>query len=285
MVNFSMSRKLSKNIFKVGLVQMTSGDNIADNIKQADTLIREAAARGAAFILTPEMTTLFDIGAKQMLNHIKSEDDDPSLSHFKALAAELDIWLLIGSMAVCRGQKAANRSFLISPAGSKVVSYDKIHMFDVDLSGEEKYRESNTYEAGDQAVIADVPWGKVGLSICYDVRFPHLYRMLAQAGAEILTVPAAFTYMTGKDHWHTLLKARAIENTAFVFAPAQVGNHSNGRKTFGHSLIIDPWGHILGDGGTKIGVIVAEIDMTAVKRARKQIASLRHDKNILLSSS
>ena len=279
-----MSKKSPKNSFKVGLVQMTSSDIIADNMAAADRLIREAAAKGADFVLTPEMTTLFDFSTKQMMEKIQSEEKDVSLLHFAALAKELGIWLLIGSMAVKKNQKAANRSFLFSPSGKKVVSYDKIHMFDVDLPGEEKYRESNSYEAGDRAVIADLPWGKVGLSICYDVRFPALYRLLAKAGAVMLTVPAAFTYIPGKDHWHTLLKARAIENASYVFAPAQVGNHSNGRKTFGHSLIIDPWGHILGDGGAEIGVMVVEIDLELVKKARARIASLSHDKNIQLSS-
>jgi len=246
-------------LFKVGLVQMTSSDVIADNIRSAEALIRQAAAQGAEFILTPEMTVFFGSDSQQVMANIFTEQEDVSWRYFASLAKELNIWLLIGSMAVIKGDKAANRSFLFSPKGEKVVSYDKIHMFDVDLPGEKAYRESNAYQAGEQAVVADLPWGKVGLSICYDLRFPYLYRMLAQAGALMLTVPAAFTYVTGKAHWHTLLQARAIENGAFVFAPGQVGDHANGRKTYGHSLIIDPWGQVLGDGGDEVGVTIAEI--------------------------
>ena len=275
---------ISNKIFKVGLVQMTSNEDIDENIRDAEVLIREAAQKGADFIMTPEMTTLLDFGTKQVMEKIRPEEDDTSWRHFAGLAKELGIWLLIGSIAIKNGEKAANRSFLFSPAGKKVVSYDKIHMFDVDLPGEETYRESNAYEAGDRAVVATLPWGKVGLSICYDLRFPYLYRALAHAGATMLTVPAAFTYTTGKAHWHTLLKARAIENGAFVFAPAQVGDHRNGRKTYGHSLVIDPWGNVLADGGDEIGVTIAEINMQEVASARNRIASLTHDKNIAIQT-
>lgn len=275
---------ISNKKFIVGLVQMTSSDVIDENIRDAEVLIREAAQKGAQFVVTPEMTTLFDFGTKQVMEKIRSEEDDTSWRYFAALAKELKIWLLIGSIAVKSGEKAANRSFLFSPDGKKVVSYDKIHMFDVDLPGEETYRESNAYEAGDTAVVATLPWGKVGLSICYDLRFPYLYRALAHAGATMLTVPAAFTYTTGKAHWHTLLKARAIENGAFIFAAAQVGDHRNGRKTFGHSLVIDPWGNILADGGEETGVTIAEVDLSEVLSARNQIASLTHDKNIAIQT-
>mgnify|MGYP003630343114 CR=1 FL=1 len=242
----------SNDKFKVGLVQMTSSHVIEDNIRVADELIRLAAAQGAEFILTPEMTTLLDFETKQAMQKILSEEED--------------------------------RSFLFSPDGAKVATYDKIHMFDVDLPGEDAYRESNAYEAGTGAVIADLPWGKVGLSICYDLRFPYLYRALSHAGAVMLTVPAAFTEQTGKAHWHTLLQARAIENGAFVFAAAQGGEHTNGRRTYGHSLVVDPWGTILGDGGDEIGVTVVNIDMGLVARARNRIASLTHDKNIAIQA-
>ena len=258
----------SNDKFKVGLVQMTSSHVIEDNIRVADELIRLAAAQGAEFILTPEMTTLLDFETKQAMQKILSEEEDTSWRHFSALAAELGIWLLIGSMAVKKGEKAANRSFLFSPDGAKVATYDKIHMFDVDLPGEDAYRESNAYEAGTGAVIADLPWGKVGLSICYDLRFPYLYRALSHAGAVMLTVPAAFTE----------------ENGAFVFAAAQGGEHTNGRRTYGHSLVVDPWGTILGDGGDEIGVTVVNIDMGLVARARNRIASLTHDKNIAIQA-
>lgn len=273
-----------KNIFKVGLVQMTSNDVIDDNIRIADTLIRQAAAQGADFVLTPEMTTLLDFGTREVMEKIATEQNDMSWRHFAALAKELKIWLLIGSIAIKAGDKAANRSFLFSPEGKKVVSYDKVHMFDVDLPGEPKYRESNAYRAGDEAVLADLPWGKVGLSICYDLRFPYLYRSLSQEGAQMLTVPAAFTQTTGEAHWHILLRARAIENGAFVFAPAQVGKHTNGRETYGHSLIIDPWGEIIADGGDGIGVTIAEIDIRKVTDARNRIASLTHDKNVAIQA-
>lgn len=274
----------TENIFKVGLVQMTSNDVIDDNVNSVDALIREAAARGAEFVLTPEMTTLLDFGTRQVMEKITIEEKDKSWRHFAALAKELKIWLLIGSIAVKMGDKAANRSFLFSPEGKKVVSYDKVHMFDVDLPGEQKFRESNAYQAGEEAVIAQMPWGKVGLSICYDLRFPYLYRSLCQAGAQMLTVPAAFTKTTGKAHWHILLRARAIENGAFVFAPAQVGKHTNGRETYGHSLIIDPWGEIIADAGDGEGIIVADIDLKKVAEARNRIASLTHDKNVAIQA-
>ena len=270
--------------FKVGLVQMTSNDVVADNIAVAERLIREAAANGANFVLTPEMTTLLDFGTKQVFKKIAIEEEDRSWRHFAALANELDILLLIGSIAIKNGTKAANRSFLFSPDGEKCATYDKIHMFDVDIPGDKAYRETNAYQAGKEAVLADLPWGKVGLSICYDLRFPYLYRMLSQAGASMLTVPSAFTYVTGKAHWHTLLRARAIENGAYIFAPAQVGDHKNGRKTFGHSLVIDPWGEVVCDGGEEIGVSIAEIDLDKVQEARKRIASLTHDKKVVIKS-
>jgi predicted amidohydrolase len=277
-----MIESLSK--FKVGLVQMTSGTSVSDNVRDAEALIREAAAAGAVFILTPEMTTLLEFNSGKAKHKIQTEDEDTSWPYFAALAAELDIWLMIGSIAIRIGEKAANRCYLFSPEGKKVVSYDKIHMFDVDIPGDKKYQESNSYRAGNTAVVVPTPYGKIGLSICYDVRFPYLYRALAHAGAEILTVPAAFTYVTGKAHWHTLLRARAIENGAYVFAPAQVGDHADGRKTFGHSLVVDPWGNIVADGKNKPGVIMADIDMSLVAKARNQIASLTHDKNIAIQS-
>lgn len=278
-----MSATNIHNKFTVGLVQMTSSDVIAENIVEAERLIRMAVKQGADFVLTPEMTTLLNFDSKKLMGKLSTEDKDTSWRHFAALAKELNIWLLIGSIAIKNGDKAANRSFLFSPKGEKVVSYDKIHMFDVDLPNGEKYRESNLYKAGNDTVIAALPWGKVGLSICYDLRFPYLYRSLAKAGATMLAVPAAFTKVTGEAHWHTLLRARAIENGAYVFAPAQVGEHAGGRKTYGHSLIIDPWGHILGDGGTDTGVTLAEIDMEKVYQSRNLIGSLTHDKNIAIS--
>jgi len=262
----------------VSLVQMTSSDVIADNIAVAEKFIRQAATDGADVVMTPEMTTILDYSRKTLLPKIFGPEDNPHIQHFSGLAKELDIWLLIGSMPILDGEKIANRSHFFDPEGQLVSQYDKIHMFDVDLPNGEQYRESRSYSAGDQAVITKTPWGKVGLSICYDVRFPYLYRDLAKAGVSMLTVPAAFTKVTGEAHWHTLLKARAIENGCFVFAPAQVGRHANGRDTFGHALIIDPWGNILGDAGAEPGIVTAKIDLDLVKQAREKIPSLGHDR-------
>ena len=273
----------SKDKFKVGLIQMTSSHVMDNNICVADELIRQAASQGAEFILTPEMTTLLDFESKQVLKKITIERDT-SWRHFSSLAKELGVWLLIGSIAIKVGKKATNKSFLFSPEGKKIATYDKIHMFDVNLPGEDAYKESSVYVAGTEAVVASLPWGKVGLSICYDLRFPYLYRALSHAGAVMLTVPAAFTEQTGTAHGHALLRARAIENGAFVFAPAQCGKHTNGRRTYGHSLIVDPWGKIIGDGGNEIGVTVTEVNMEQVVRARNSIGSLTHDKNIVIQT-
>jgi len=265
--------------FRAACVQLRSSDDPMENIAVASALIREAKAKGAAFVATPENTTLMapDGGAK--LKRSFSEERDPALPAFRALAEELGIWLLIGSLAIKTSEsKTANRSFLISPKGQIAARYDKIFLFDVDLPSGEQYRESNTVAGGDTAVIADLPWGRVGLSICYDLRFPQLYRALAKAGAFLLTVPSAFTETTGKAHWHTLLKARAIENGAFVIAPAQGGHHANGRRTYGHSLIVGPWGEVLAEADTEPGVIVAEIDPAASIAARARIPNLHHDR-------
>ncbi|HEV2650867.1 MAG TPA: carbon-nitrogen hydrolase family protein [Rhizomicrobium sp.] len=265
--------------FKAACVQLRSSDDVAENIRTTSDLIREAKGKGAQFIATPENTTLMapDGGAKLAQSY--DEAHDPALPAFSALAEELGIWLLVGSLAIKVSEtKTANRSFLINPKGRITARYSKIHLFDVDLPSGEKYRESNTVAGGNEAVLAETPWGKVGLTICYDVRFPQLYRALAQKGAFLLTVPSAFTETTGKAHWHTLLRARAIENGAFVVAPAQGGTHANGRQTYGHSLIIGPWGEILGEAGTDPGVIVAEIDPAAVTAARGRVPNLQHDR-------
>jgi predicted amidohydrolase len=265
--------------FRAACVQLRSTDDVAENIRAASALIREAKAKGAEFIATPENTTLMapDGGAK--LERSFPEQADPALPAFRTLAAELGAWLLIGSLAIkVSDTKTANRSFLIDPKGAIVARYDKIHLFDVDLPSGEKYRESNTVAGGGHAVTADLPWGKIGLSVCYDLRFPQLYRTLAQAGALLLTVPAAFTDTTGKAHWHVLLRTRAIENGAFVIAPAQGGTHAGGRKTYGHSLIVAPWGEVLAEAGTDPGVIVADIDLARAADARARIPNLKHDR-------
>ena len=266
-------------IFRAACVQLRSSNDVEDNIRVTSELIREAKGKGAEFIATPENTTLMapDGGAK--LENSFSEEHDSALPRFRALAEELGIWLLIGSLAIKVSEsRTANRSFLIDPTGKIAARYDKIFLFDVDLPSGEIYRESNTVEGGCEAVVADLPWGRLGLSICYDLRFPQLYRKLAQAGSSFLAVPSAFTETTGKAHWHVLLRARAIENGAFVIAPAQGGTHANGRQTYGHSLIVAPWGEIIAEAGAEPCVITAEIDPAAVKIARERVPSLRHDR-------
>jgi predicted amidohydrolase len=265
--------------FRAACVQLRSSDDVAANIAETVRLTRDAAARGARFIATPENTTLMapDGGAK--LAHSFDEAHDPALPVFSALAKELNVWLLIGSVAIkVSDTKTANRSFLFAPDGSVVARYSKIHLFDVELASGEVYRESNTVAGGNEAVVADTEFGPVGLSICYDLRFPQLYRRLAHKGAFLFTVPSAFTVPTGEAHWHVLLRARAIENGAFVIAPAQGGHHANGRKTYGHSLIVAPWGEVLAEAGTDPGVIIADIDPALSAQARAKVPNLRHDR-------
>jgi predicted amidohydrolase len=265
--------------FRAACVQLRSGEDAAANIADATRLIRDAAKGGAQFIATPENTGLMvaDGGAK--LAKSFDEEHDPALPAFTAVAKELGVWLEIGSLAIkVSGTKTANRCFVIGPDGAIKARYSKIHLFDVDLDGGESYRESASVAGGDTAVMAGTPWGGIGLSICYDVRFPRLYRNLAQAGAFAFTVPSAFTVPTGQAHWHVLLRARAIENGAFVIAPAQGGTHGNGRKTYGHSLIVDPWGTVLAEAGTEPGVIFADIDPSHCEAIRAKLPSLKHDR-------
>ncbi len=265
--------------FRVGLVQMCSGRSVERNVAAAADLIREAARQGADYVQTPEVTTLMELERERLLAAALPEEGNPALEQFSALAAELGIWLHIGSMVVrADADKLANRSLLITPEGRIGARYDKIHMFDVDLPNGETYRESANYAAGGQAVVADLPWGPLGLSICYDLRFPQLYRALAKAGAKFLAVPAAFTRLTGEAHWHTLLRARAIESQCYVFAATQGGLHEHGRETFGHSLIISPWGEVLAEGGVQPAVIVADVELRAVEDVRSRVPSLRHDR-------
>ncbi|MBN9599179.1 MAG: carbon-nitrogen hydrolase family protein [Afipia sp.] len=263
--------------FTAALVQMRTGLHPADNLEQAVRLIREAKDKGADYVLTPEVTNVMQENRKALFELLASEEDDASLKAFRALAHDLNIHLHIGSLALkASPERAVNRSFLIAPSGDILASYDKIHMFDIDLENGESYRESANYQPGETAVIADLPWGRIGLTICYDLRFPALYRALAEAGASFITVPAAFTQKTGAAHWHTLLRARAIENGCFIFAAAQGGVHENKRETFGHSLIIDPWGTVLAEGGSEPGVVLAQIDPAKVESVRKSIPSLQH---------
>jgi deaminated glutathione amidase len=270
-----MSADLS---FTAAMVQMRTGLLPPANLEQGTKLIREAAAQGADYVLTPEVSNMIQANRQAMFENLAAEDDDLSLKAYRALAVELKIHLHIGSLALrVSPERAVNRSFLIGPDGTVIASYDKIHMFDIDLPGGESYRESANYQPGETAVIADLPWGRIGLTICYDVRFPALYRALAESGASFLTVPSAFTVRTGEAHWHTLLRARAIENGCFVFAAAQAGTHESKRQSYGHSLIIDPWGTILAEGSdTETGVFLAKIDPAKVETARKTVPSLQH---------
>ena len=261
--------------FKVGLVQMRSGVDPPANLAAALASVEAAADAGADYVLTPEMTNIMEIKREKLFAAIADEEHDPTLAALRAAARKLSIFVHIGSLAVkVSADKAANRSFLIDRRGDVVARYDKIHMFDVDLANGESYRESRSYRAGDLAVVADLPWGRLGVTVCYDLRFPALYRALAEAGASFLSIPAAFTKQTGEAHWHVLMRARAIENGCFVFAAAQGGKHENGRETFGHSLVVDPWGQIIAEAGTEPGVIVAEVDPAQVAAARSRIPSL-----------
>ncbi len=271
---------MSVRAFKAACVQLRSSDDVAENIATTVALVRDAAAQGATFIATPENTTLMALDGGAKLASSFDEAHDPALPVFAALARELKVWLLIGSLAIkVSDTKTANRSFLIAPDGQVTARYSKIHLFDVELASGEAYRESSTVAGGDAAVVADTPWGGIGLTICYDVRFPQLYRRLAQKGAFLFTVPAAFTVPTGTAHWHVLLRARAIENGAFVIAPAQGGHHANSRKTYGHSLIIAPWGEVLAEAGTEPGVILADINPALSRAARARIPNLQHDRD------
>jgi predicted amidohydrolase len=263
--------------FTAALVQLTSRGDKAENIAVTAGYIREAAARGADFVMTPENTSLLEPNTRLLFEKSCAEAEDPALAAFQALAAELKIWLLIGSLAFRTGsEKLANRSILLTPEGKIAARYDKIHMFDVDLPNGEVYRESKNFQPGSEAVLVKTPWGPMGLTICYDIRFPHLYRTYAEAGASFLTAPAAFTKVTGEAHWHVLLRARAIETGCYMFAPAQYGDHGGGRVTYGHSLIVDPWGKVLADGGAGNSVIMAEIDPAEVTAARRKIPSLKN---------
>lgn len=270
---------MSERIVRTACVQLRSTDDVSENVRVASDLIRAAAKDGARFVATPENTTLMarDGGAK--LDKSFTENADPSIAAFGNLAEELGITLLIGSVAIkVSDTKTVNRSYLFGPSGRIEARYDKIFLFDVDLPSGETYRESNTVAPGTKAVVASLPWGRVGLSVCYDLRFPQLYRSLAKAGADILTVPSAFTQTTGSAHWHVLLRARAVENGCFVVAPAQGGFHANGRRTYGHSLIVDPWGEIVAEGGVDPGIVVTGIDLGEIAAVRARLPSLGHDR-------
>jgi hypothetical protein len=266
--------------FRAALVQLRSGRMVEPNVEMAEALIRRAAAGGADYIQTPENTAVMELDPELLLAQLAFEEESTPLSRFRALAGELGIWLHIGSLGMkVEPERVANRSYLIDPQGEIAARYDKLHMFDVDLDGGESYRESRTYRPGDKAVLADLPFGRLGFSICYDLRFPSLYRALALAGASFIAVPSAFTKQTGEAHWRVMLRARAIENGVFVLAAAQGGPHEVGRATYGHSLIVSPWGEVLAEAGEEPGVIFAEIDPALCAEARARIPALRHGRD------
>ncbi len=274
--------------FTVSLIQTTTGRDPDDNIRALRPAIEKAAADGADLVMLPETVAMMESDTGQLRAKAKSESYTHAIPALAETAKECRVWLLAGSMVIApeagsssaAGDNAslANRSFLIDAAGDVVARYDKIHMFDVELESGERYRESTNYRPGNRAVVADTPWGKLGLTVCYDLRFPQLYRKLAHMGAMYFSIPSAFTRPTGKAHWEVLLRARAIENACYVFAPAQCGVHESGRQTYGHSMIVDPWGQVLADGGEQPGCVSAVIDPARVASARRQVPSLQHDR-------
>lgn len=267
--------------FRAGLVQLCAGRDVAANVADATKLIRQAAADGAVYVQTPEVTTLIEPERERLFAAVQPDDgDNTAVLAFQTLARALGLWLHIGSMAVKIGpDTCANRAFLIRPDGAIAARYDKIHMFDVQLASGEHYRESKNYRPGETAVVAALPWAKLGVTICYDLRFPGLYRQLAHAGASVMAIPSAFTVPTGEAHWHALMRARAIETRSFVLAAAQAGTHESGRRTYGHSIIVSPEGVILAEGdGTTPSIVTADIDLALVATARAQVPSLSHDR-------
>jgi predicted amidohydrolase len=271
---------------KAALVQLSVGDDPAANLPLTRDLVREAAGQGAGFVLTPEVTNCLSSDRDHQRMVLRHEEDDETLAALRADAADLGIWLLIGSLGIKTHDadgRLANRSFLIGPDGANAARYDKIHMFDVNVSDTEQYRESTGYRPGTRAVVAQTPFATLGMTVCYDLRFPYLYRALAHAGANVLCIPAAFNDTTGAAHWEVLLRARAIETGCYVLAPAQCGSHAshNGRprRTWGHSLAVAPWGEVLADGGTEVGITYVTLDMGEVVRARSRVPSLTHDRS------
>ncbi len=270
---------------KAGLLQLNSGDDPAQNLPVTLDLVAQAARQGAGFILTPEVTNCVSQDRDQQNRVLQHQADDITLAGLREAAIRHGVWISIGSLALKTDDpdgRFANRSFLIDPAGQIIASYDKIHMFDVTVSETEIYRESAGYRPGEQAVVAETPFAKIGLSICYDVRFAYLYRALAQAGAEVLLVPSAFSPVTGAAHWEPLLRARAIETGSYVIAAAQTGTHAarsgKARQTYGHAMAISPWGEVLADMGTDTGIAMVDLDLGSVAQSRKRIAALSHDR-------
>jgi deaminated glutathione amidase len=273
--------------FTAACIQFTAARDYQPNIEIVSNLVRRARDGGADFILTPENTGLIEPVGRLRREKARDEANHPVLTALREVAKETGAWLLIGSLAtdisgepgVPAGERRlANRSYLLDAGGAVVARYDKIHMFDVDLSAGESYRESNAFRPGERAALAATPWGVLGMTVCYDLRFPQLYRALARAGAEFLAIPSSFTVPTGNAHWHVLLRSRAIENGCFVFAPAQWGEHAERRRTYGHSLIVDPWGEVLADAGDGVGIVSAVIDPERIAKVRGMVPSLDHDR-------
>jgi predicted amidohydrolase len=269
--------------FLAACIQNTATRDIAANIAWVCERIGEAAAAGAAFITLPETVGLMEPVNEKISDNCFHEECDAGLAAFRAAAREFEAWILVGSQLIKDADdRIVNRSMLIDAEGEIVARYDKIHLFDIELSDGESYRESDVISPGDKAVVAGLPWARLGMTVCYDLRFAALYRTLAQAGAEIITIPAAFTQTTGKAHWHTLVRARAIETGSYIIAPNQCGLHVDKRASYGHSLIIDPWGKVLADGGPEPGIIMAEIELSKVNLARSRIPALKHDRHIVV---
>lgn len=269
---------MSRSNLRVACLQLSPGADIAANITEAQRLARQARADGANLIATPEYVGALDTSSRLMRELAMPEVEHIVLKAFRALAAELDVWLLAGSLTVkTQGEKIANRSFLINPSGEVCATYDKLHMFDVTRADGRAFRESGTYQAGENARVAETPFGRFGLTICYDLRFPHLFRAIAKQGARLIFVPSSF-HEAGRDVWHVLLRARAIETSAFIVAPATCGSHVTNGRTFGHSLIVDPTGRVLADGGEEPGVIIVDIDLSESDNLRQSLPALKHDR-------
>ena len=269
-----------KNKLLVGCIQLNSKSSVKKNLESTLSYSHLAFKKGAEFILTPEVSNIISLNRAELLDNVYEEKNDPFLKTFKEFCFQKSVWLLLGSLVIKSGKnKLFNRSYLINNKGKIVSKYDKIHMFDAKISNTEKYSESKIFKCGNDVIVSPTPWGKLGLSICYDIRFPELYRKLNFLGAKMISIPAAFTIPTGNVHWKVLLQSRAIENGCFIFAPAQCGTNTIKRKTFGHSMIVSPWGKVLGEMNSKPGVIVRKINLSEVKKTREKIAS---DKSVLL---
>ena len=272
-----MNKKIT--CFNAACVQVSANNKMIENVDISLSLIRTAILNGAEFIFLPENVSMMDWGKKNIELSAVKECAHPALSEYRSIAEECNVWLNCGSLTILlEDSSIVNRSYLINPDGKIASYYDKIHMFDVDLGNGQRYLESSTYAPGNNLVVAPTPWGAIGLTICYDMRFPHLYRDMAKKGVNMISIPSAFTSITGIAHWHTLLRARAIETGSFIFAAAQTGEHPGSRQTYGHSLIVDPWGVVLADAGDEVGVIYSQININEVAIARKKIPSLTHDR-------